>query len=171
MPAFPIFDILVRGLSSLKMIGIANVFFYPPCFFLFLKLSHSFLPSHPLLFPSLLLYLPPFVAIFPSPSSIQTQDRYYAGGNGVLAKKKIRIVPDSHPSVLRSTAKKFQVLTVNRAQNCKASCSLCVGNNRLFSICSALLASIYCTSPAGEIRLHWAPLGWEQNGPARTSIH
>lgn len=42
---------------------------------------------------------------------------------------------------------------------------------QLFSIFSAPLASIYCTSPAGEIKFQWAPLGWEQNGPARTSIH
>lgn len=63
MPTFSIFDILVRGpvLSSLKMIGIANVFFSPPLVFEVLSFPH------PLLFP---LSAPPsraFCCRFPLP--------------------------------------------------------------------------------------------------------
>lgn len=64
---------------------------------------------------------------------------------------------DSHPSLLRSAAKQFQ----RRYRYIR--CSKYVGNNRIISIFSAPLASIYCTGPSGEIQFRWALLGWEQN--------
>lgn len=71
--------------------------------------------------------------------------------------------------LVRILSKRISRYIVNRFQT--ASCSLYVRNNWLFSVFPAPLANIYCTSPAGEIRLLQAPLGREQNGLARTSIH
>lgn len=95
MLTFPIFDILVGGpvLSCLEMIGIANVFFCAPTAPLPLILSPPSSLSvfevlqfaHRRLFPTLLPHLAPFVASLHSPSSIQTQDRYYAESNGAKA--------------------------------------------------------------------------------------
>ena len=149
------------------MIGIANVF--SPLFFL---------EVHALLFPSLLLHLSPFVAIPPLLLQFKLKTGIMQEVMGCGNGGKTRIVVDSHPSLLRSAAKKKKRKRKCRywsKQALKRQIELLItrGQNKkqLFSIFSAPLASIYCTSPAGEIKFQWAPLGWEQNGPARTSIH